>query len=279
MKKRILLGVMVIALFMSTTQVTSVTVDEILFADVIKEGATFYWKITKLTTDDDNTTWDWRYAGNFTLAEGDTIKIKWTGDPPTKIAAPMSGPVNYTNMDVTVGGTLLNQSEDETWFNFFIIPLYIKNDLNEIEDMRAYEKVFATSAVLPWSDMPTVQGYTWQIDITNATMDNTGNYASSDDSIGMLMTTHDYFDTLDPEAYVFSGAYNARTGVLRSIKYPSDVIEGGGRAANSTDGVTEGLDALEIESTSAPAPGFEAPIVITGLFAVAAIAVVLRRRR
>jgi hypothetical protein len=279
MKKRILLGVIIIALFLSTTRASAQTVDEILFADIIEEGATFYWKITKLLTADDETEWDWRYAGNFTLAEDDTIKIKWTGDPPTKIAAPMSGPVNYTNMDVTVGGTLLNKSEDETWFNFFIIPLYIRDPAGTIEDMRSYEKVFSTSAVLPYSDMPTVQGYTWQIDITNATMSNTGNYASSDDSIGMLMTTHDYFDSLDPEAYTFEGAYNARTGVLRYLKYPSTIIEGGGRAGNSTDGVTEGLDALEIESTSAPVPGFEAPIVITGLFAIAAVAVVLRRRR
>jgi hypothetical protein len=279
MKKRILLGVIIIALFLSTTRASAQTVDEILFADVIEDGAKFSWEITKLTTDDDKTEWDWRFAGNFTLTEGDKIEIEWIGDPPTKIANEMSGPINYTNMEVTVGGTLLNASADETWFNFFIIPLYIRNDLGDIEDMKANERVFATSCILPYSDLPTVQGYTWQIDITNATMGNTGNYASSDDSIGTLITTHDYFDTLEPEAYVFEGAYNARTGVLRYIKYPSTVIEGGGRAGNSTDGVTEGLDALEIEAISKAAPGFEAPIVITGLFAVAAIAVVLRRRR
>ena len=122
--------------------------------------------------------------------------------------------------------------------------------------------------------------YTWNVAMDKTILTDVGADAKSGDVVMGYITTHDYFDTLDTEVFVFDIHYDAVSGFVQKLAYPSTMT--GQILADDTEPMVLGLDSLVIEFDGGngtwSAPGFEAPIVVTGLFAFAAIVVIRRRK-
>lgn len=299
MKKRIILGaVFILFLFALNASVAKAytQVGGADWAESIVKGKKVTYTIDKVDADG-ATEWNWGYGNNITFKQGEKIVVEWTEDPDGTGQVGMGGPLNYTGIKVTVGDTELSQDDDETWLNFLTVPLYVNNSLGVTEALNYLERVWFNTFQFPDSDVGAQD--TWNIIVENATIGNTGPYATKDDEI--MAYIHDqggeYPDDFPdlfgdaPEAWIFDVIYAASSGVVKSIKYPATIVlpndftGGTTYYANDTWGIVSGLDALEISlSGSVPgwkpaaAPGFEAPIIISGLFVMAALVLIRRRR-
>lgn len=296
MKKRIILGaVFILFLFALNASVAKAytQVGGADWAESIKKGKKLTWTIDKVDAAG-ATEWDWAFGNNVTFKQGEKIIVKWTEAPDGTGQVGMGGPLNYTGVTVTVGETELDQ-EDEKWLNFLTAPLYVNNTLGKTEALNYLERVWFNTFTFP--DSAYSDQSTWNIIIENATIGNTGPYATKDDTI--MGYIHDqggeYPDDFDlfgdaPEAWIFDVIFAAASGVVTSLKYPSTIdlpnefVGDKTYLANSTWSIVSGLDALEISLSSsvpgwaAAAPGFEASVLLTGLFVMAAIVVIRRRR-
>lgn len=294
MKKRILLGAFLLTFVFAFNAFTTQAYDqkaEVDWAPSIKSGASWTWTIETLDADG-ATEWDWRFANNLTLTEGDEITVEWTEKPNGTEKLGLGGPIVYDGVEVTVGETVL----DEAFFNFLTVPIFVNNTLGITESMNYLERAWFNTFAFPDSDYSDQS--TWNIDVDNAATDNIGPYASSGDIIYAAVHDQggefpdDFPDLFGdaPEAYLFDLEYDARSGVCLSFSYPSTIVnpneflDGDTYTANDSWQIVEGLDELVITlDGSAPSggwssPGFEAPVVITGLFAVAAFVVIRRRK-
>ena len=291
MKKRILLGVtfltFVFAFSGIIAQAATPDVEGVMWYPDVKSGASFSWTITTLTTNDSATTWDWAWANNVTLTQGEKITMDWAADPNESIQLGLTGPIDYSDVTTKVGTQELDFAEDETFFNYFVIPVYNNGTVGAIEStLNALERFWHHNFNLPGSTLP-VGEYTWNMAMDKTTLADVGADATEGDEVTGYITTHDYFDTLTTETYVFTVTYDAVTGFVKQLKYPT--VKAGELVANDTEEMTLGLDELVIDFDGddgvpsawpkpAGAPGFEAPIVVTGLFAFAAIVVIRRRK-
>jgi len=288
MKKRILLGVTLLTFVFAFSgvlaQAATPDVDGVLWYPDVKSGASFSWTITTLTTNDSATTWDWPWANNVTLTQGEKITMDWAADPNESLQLDLTGPIDYSDVTTKVGAA--EMTDEETFFNYFVVPVYNNGTVGEIESsLNALERFWFYSFNLPASDLPVGQ-YTWNMAMDKTTLVDVGADALAGDTVTGYITTHDYFATLDTEVFVFDVVYDAVSGIVQQMKYPS--TKTGQTIADDTEPMTPGLDALVIDfdgeegSPSAwpasAAPGFEAPIVVTGLFAFAAIVVIRRRK-
>ena len=291
MKKRILLGVtfltFVFAFSGIVAQAATPDVVGVMWYPDVKSGATFSWTITTLTVNDSTTTWDWAWANNVTLTQGEKITMEWAADPNESIQLGLTGPIDYSDVTTKVGTQELNFTADETFFNYFVIPVYNNGTVGNIESsFNALERFWHHNFNLPSSALP-VGEYTWNVAMDKTELGGIGADATEGDTVKGYITTHDYFDTLDTEKYVFDITYDAVTGIIKQFKYPT--TKTGEIVADDTEPMTLGLDALVIDFDGeagdpsvwpkpSSAPGFEAPIVVTGLFAFAAIVVIRRRK-
>jgi hypothetical protein len=299
MRKRILLGALLLTFVFAFNALTASAYTqkaEVDWSPSVKSGVKWTWTIT--TVDADGATeWDWGFANNLTLTQGEKITVEWTAKPNGTLKLGMGGPIVYDGIKVTVGTTVLDQSADEKFFNFFTVPIFVNNTLGITESMNYLERAWFTTFLLPSSDYGGQD--TWTIDVDNASTDNIGPYAKAGDVIAAAIHDQggefpDDFPDLGgdaPEAYIFDLAYDARTGICKSVTYPSAVVapneyalDGATYTANSSWAIVSGLDELVITlddtlpSGGWSSPGFEAPVVITGLFAVAAFVVIRRRK-
>jgi len=285
MKKRILLGVTLLTFVFAFSgilaQAATPDVDGVLWYRSVKEGASFSWTITDLDANGE-TTWDWDWANNVTLTEGEKITMEWSYDPDATHQPGLAGPLDYTNVTTTVGDYECNFTADETYFNFFVIPVYNNGTVGNVESaLNALERFWFNSFSLPGSDLPVGQ-YTWNVAMDKTSTADVGADAKSGDIVMGYVTTHDFFDTLETEVFVFDIHYDAVSGFVQKLVYPSTMT--GQILADDTEPMVLGLDSLVIEfdggngTWSGSAPGFDAPIVVTGLFAFAAIVVIRRRK-
>jgi len=283
MKKRILLGVTLLTFVFAFSgvlaQAATPDVDGVLWYRSVKSGASFSWTITTLDADG-ATTWDWPWANNVTLTEGEKITMEWTADPDETLQPGLAGPLDYSDVTTTVGTYECDESADETYFDFLVVPVYTNGTVSGTESgLNALERFWFNSFSLPGSDLPVGQ-YTWNVAMDKTILTDVGADAKSGDVVMGYVTTHDYFDTLDTEVFVFDLHYDAVSGFVQKVVYPSTMT--GQILADNTEPMVLGLDSLVIEFDGGngtwSAPGFEAPIVVTGLFAFAAIVVIRRRK-
>jgi hypothetical protein len=269
---------------------------EVDWAPSVKSGAKWTWTIT--TVDADGATeWDWAFGNNVTFTQGEKITVEWTADPNGTAKLGLGGPIVYDGVKITVGTTELSQDDDEKFLNFLTVPLFVNNSLGDTESMVYLERAWFNTFVFP--DSAYSDQSTWNIDVDNATLNNIGPGATKGDVIAASIHDQggeypeDFPDLFGdaPEAWVFDLLYDASSGICTSVKYPStvsrpnDFVGGVTYYANSTWGIVEGLDELVLTLDDTPtggwptsAPGFEAPVIITGLFAVAAFVVIRRRK-
>jgi len=283
MKKRILLGVTLLTFVFAFSgvlaQAAAPDVDGVLWYRSVKKGASFSWTITTLDADG-ATTYDWDWANNVTLTEGEKITMEWLENPNETLQPGLAGPLDYSDVTTTVGAYECDESADETYFDFLVVPVYTNGTVSGTESgLNALERFWFNSFSLPGSDLPVGQ-YTWNVAMDKTVLSDVGADAKGGSEVMGYITTHDYFDTLDTEVFVFDITYDAVSGFVKKLAYPSTMT--GQKLANDTEPMVLGLDSLVIEFDGGngtwSAPGFEAPIVVTGLFAFAAIVVIRRRK-
>ncbi|MFX0150333.1 MAG: hypothetical protein ACFFAJ_06110, partial [Candidatus Hodarchaeota archaeon] len=296
MKKRIIFGMAFLLLILAIQSVSegaALTVDAVKYHPAVVKDSSFTWKITKVDAGGE-TSWDWGWANNVTLKQGDSITLTWKSNPDeanTPIITSL-GPINNTGLETKVGTHTMDFTAGETTFNFLIVPLYVTGPTGELRPMLDVLGLFwPTSYNLPTgaSSQDRRWGYS---NFANASLDNTGMNGTRGDIIpGRLTSGFGY--AYDTEVYIFDISYDAVTGLCTSFKYPSSGWPADPTApvANTSYPTTAGLDALEIEydgdmddvyaegedwGKGKAAPGFEGPLAITAM--VVTVAIVARRR-
>ena len=194
-------------------------------------------------------------------------------------------PGNY-NVTIKIGDTELADDPASALY-WLILPVFANDPLGEIDSgFIATERFFFNSFF--------GGQYDWNFDADGVSCDfgKVGVYAKSSNIAKCWITAQDPLWEAT-EMYMFDIEYNARTGVAKTVTYPSAVPQTALTTAtdfwpvgtmvpfhgNSTNnGITEGLDKLVITFQPASAPGFEGPIVISGLFAIAVLVVIRRRK-
>ncbi|MHA2203216.1 MAG: hypothetical protein ACW991_05960 [Candidatus Hodarchaeales archaeon] len=235
--------------FQHSTIAHGITVVEVKYHSSVKEGAKFQWLIDKVITVDNHTSWKWEWANHIILKQGDLISLEWVANPDETSDIGISGPINYTGLETTIGSRRLDFKKHETFFNFFIVPLYVNNTLGRLDSgLYALERLWFNSYHLPNAFLPLeLSEYIWNFDMENASLDNTGDNAKPNTIVFGFIITYDYFieNSTEPETYVFDVAFNAETGFVKWMKYPSSGKYNFPRA-NSTHNMTKGLKELLI---------------------------------
>jgi hypothetical protein len=278
LKKRILLGVIFLALIMSVNTGTGAMTADVEWHSSVKSGAKFTWKLTTVTTNDSGTEWVWAEANNLTLTQGDKIVVEWENDPSGDLTNKEGGPLNYTGMKMTVGDTELSFADDETMLYFLVAPLKVNNSLGKEEaGVWALERLGWPTYTVPDAFSGNMQ-YVWKIDCWTT---NAETLAATDTIEASITSDWPGYNAADPpyppEIYVADIVYDAKTALVKSVTYPS-TVSGQDLADDVNCPTTAGLDALVIDFVPAAAPGFEAPIVVVGLIASAALVIIRRRR-
>ncbi len=253
------------------------------FHSSIKEGQSFEWRIETINSADGSSSWEWIWANFITISENDSIILKWSSNPIEDREIDIAGPLNYSGLSVTVGDQLLNFNEDETFFNFFISPLYIQNKLGEIESgFNALERVWFNSYKLPNAYLPpSYSQYIWNFDIVNGSLTDIGEKAEKDSIIFGHITSPGFFDTNNVEIYVFDVGYDAKTGILKWMKYPS-VGEFDSLVANSSYKITENLEELLIQYksfSSTATSGFNSIETFFMVLIISLVAIFIRNKK
>lgn len=284
MKKKIIFGAIAIV-FVLLSSSSAVAADPTeSWGEGVETDAVFKWKITELDAND-STSWVWAFAENTTLEKGDVITYT-LGTVSAGIVDPGSSNVVNYNVTIKIGDTELADDPASALY-WLILPVFADDPLGEIDSgFIATERFFFNSFF--------GGQYDWNFDADGVSCDfsKVGVYAKSSDIAKCWITAQDPLWEAT-EMYMFDIEYNARTGVAKTVTYPSAVPQTALTTAtdfwpvgtmvpfhgNSTNnGITEGLDKLVITFQPASAPGFEGPIVISGLFAIAVLVVIRRRK-
>lgn len=283
-----------------------------------KDGATFEWKITDLEDENGSTTWEWPALGE-TLAKDDVIEFEWTKFNSTYIEVTKDSPSDGLNIvrdqgfDISVDGTKYGENESKALM-WLVLPMFMEFADDKVSGPITMEGYFHMEYPLPlamslysWYDAQSV----WQLSVEKETaeVDVIGPDAEEDAVIeASIISIHNpkYLNGTDMPTgsgesmyagmqihYVFDLTYDAKNGVLKSLKYPSDEPQTTPNSdypdivypiiAGNHSQVSDGLSKLEIDLTStvegdwpAAAPGFELAIVTTS-FVI--LAVIISRRR
>ena len=289
MNKKILFGVSfltLIILLQSMPASGAVTVESVLWHPAVKMDAEYSWMIDTLNASG-ATTWDWGWANNVTLKQGEKITLKWTADPNEATAIPTLGPVNYTGLETTVGTYKMNFTAGETTFNFLQFPVYVRNDptgLNLLEaGLNSIERLWINSFGLPTGESSADRR--WSIGTHGANLQNTGENGTRGETIKGEIS-----GGTPEQHYAFDIEYDTVTGFVTSLKYPSagNPDDPTIPIANNTFGIVSGLDELVISfdgdmkdvyaeaDWAKTAPGFEATIIMITLVVFGAL---LRKRK
>ena len=294
MNKKILFGVSLLTLIILLQSMPAsgvVTVESVLWHAAVKKDAVYSWQIDTVDANG-STTWDWGWANNVTLKQGEKITLKWTADPNDTSPMATLGPINYTGIETTVGTYKMNQTAGETTFNFLQVPVYVRNDptgLNVLEaGLNSLERLWVYSFGLPAGS--TSFDRRWSLGLHGATLLNTGENGTKGETIKGEISGG-YPDT-DISHYIFDIEYDTVTGFVTSLKYPSAGNPDDPEApiANNTLSVVSGLDELVITfdgnmkdvyaegdwGKSKSTPGFEATIIMITLVVFGAL---LRKRK
>lgn len=282
MKFRSCFGVLFIAslILMQHGSSFAISVDTIKFHSSVKEGAIFRWKIETVKTVDDQTSWQWEWANYVTLNQNEYISMEWLSNPDETTEIDVLGPIRY-DVVTKVGSRTLNFSKDESFFNFLIAPLYVRNKLGEIEaGLDALERLWFNTYKLPNAYLPpSYSDYIWDFDMQNATLRNTGENAIESSIVFGQITTQKFYETNNPEIYVFDVAYDSITGFVKWLKYPS-IGQFIFPVANNTHDITEGLDELLITySDIVTNSNFEVVVILAGFTAILITIVVFLLRK
>jgi hypothetical protein len=318
MKKRHISIIFLLTITFSLISSASAASD-VTWGPAHEDDASFEWKITELEDENGSTTWDWICLGE-TLAKDDVIKFEWTSFNDTYIEVTKDSPsdglmiADSQGFDITVGGTKfgVNESKALMWL---VLPMFMGFADDMISGPITMEGYFHMEYPLPqamtsysWYDAQSV----WQLNVEKETaeVDVIGPDAEEDAVIkAHIISTHypkfkngTNMPTGSGESmyagrqihYVFDLTFDAKNGVLKSLKYPSTVAQTTPNSnypdivfpiiAGNHSQVTDGLAKLEIDLTStvegdwpAAAPGFELAIVTTSFVILAAI--ISRRRK
>lgn len=291
MNKKILFGVSLLTLVILLQSIPAsgaVTVVSVKWHAAVKKDAVYSWNIDTVNASG-ATTWDWGWANNVTLKQGDKITLKWTANPNEATALPTLGPVNYTGIETTVGTHKMNFTAGETTFNFLQFPVYVRNDptgLNVLEaGLNSIERLWINSFGLPTGASSFDRR--WSIGSHGATLLNTGENGTKGDTIKGEIS-----GGTPSQHYVFDIEYDVVTGFVTSLKYPSvgNPADPTIPIANSTFGIVSGLDELVITfdgdmkdvyaegdwGKAKSTPGFEATIIMITLVVFGAL---LRKRK
>ncbi|MFX1508323.1 MAG: hypothetical protein ACFFDC_19755 [Promethearchaeota archaeon] len=276
---------LILLVFQHSIGAYGITVVEVKYHSSVKEGAKFQWMIEKVRTEEDQPSWKWEWANHLILEEGGYITLEWRTDPDETSDIGISGPINYTGLVTTIGGRKLNFSMYETFFNFLIVPLYVNNTLGRLESgLSAIERLWFNSYQLPNAFLPPEYSeYIWNFNMENASLDNTGENAKPNSIVFGYIITYEFFteNSTQPETYVFDVAFNAETGFVKWIKYPSS-----GKynfpIASSTSNMTRGLKELLItyaDEAHENLPSFTVISGIIGLFLTVRVVQFSRRKK
>ncbi|MFX0170520.1 MAG: hypothetical protein ACFE9L_01240 [Candidatus Hodarchaeota archaeon] len=318
MRKRFLIGTFCILItFTLITPVSAEVIPTHSFGPIIEKDATFTWKITDLEHENGSTSWNWTYLGEV-LSENDEITYKWNKVPDIytpqemwkadSITGPLDGSTRGAyDITVTIGGTTLDINETRA-IAWFILPVYLNTTL-----FLAYpgigtgfggiEYLWPYSFILPNGPIgysPDGKHYDWTVDMDSetASMDSIGFDAEAGDEVIAWVKALVAFD----DYYAFDLKYDACSGVLKSLRYPSTIpqenvsgIMQPARADNTT-GLTMDLAKLHIdlqtditgcnasawsttEIRDGAAPGFDLFIVAGSLVLVTTALIISRRRK
>ncbi|MHA2174477.1 MAG: hypothetical protein ACXAB2_02410 [Candidatus Hodarchaeales archaeon] len=303
MNKRILLGVsfllLVLGLGAVSVQGASMPdVDTLYWHSKVKSGAEFSWDITTVTTNASGTSWTWIWGNDTVLTQGEKITYTYDADLDVSEKPGDAGPLNLTGLTVTVGDVEL--LEEFTFLSWFIFPLYVNNTLNQVVSVNAMEALFFNTYnfddAYPYDWRPTEDWFPsaqhqWNLDVNRdqASLDNIGANAEKDATFDVTVVTPNAWPAdndagYGPDIALFDCTYDSASGFMTKLVYPSTATTSEGRdATNSTYPLTSHLDAMVIDFDGNPpsfssAPGFEAPIVVTGLFLFATLVVIRRRK-
>ncbi|NHJ01352.1 MAG: hypothetical protein EAX86_04375 [Candidatus Heimdallarchaeota archaeon] len=291
MNKKILFGVGILTLIIllqSMPASSAVTVESVKWHPAVKEDAVYSWSIDTINASGE-TSWDWGWANNVTLKQGEKITLEWTADPDEETAIATLGPIIYTGIVTKVGSHTMNFTAGETTFNFLQVPVYIRNDptgLNALEaGLNSLERLWINSFGLPTGASSADRR--WSIGMHGATLLNTGENGTKGETI-----IGEISGGTPAQHYVFDIEYDSVTGFVTSLKYPSagNPDDPTIPIANSTFGIVSGLDELVITfdgemkdvyaeaewGKAKAAPGFEAPIAIITLVMFGAL---IRKRK
>lgn len=173
------------------------------------------------------------------LKQGEKITLNWTIDPASTYDLSLSGPIDYTGLEVYIGNQKLNQSAYETFFNFLVLPVYLhKATIKYTEplywSMNQLEAYWFMTFTLPNMYPPgAMQQYATTLDMENASLENTGELGVFNTSIFAHILTPDPVWTV-PEFGFLDLWIDAVTGIVTQAKYPS-VGTKGGNICNATN--------------------------------------------
>ncbi|NHJ02694.1 MAG: hypothetical protein EAX86_11195 [Candidatus Heimdallarchaeota archaeon] len=249
------------------------------FHSSIKRGSEFRWKIETVKTIDNRTNWIWKWANFLELSQNDFITLKWLTFPSKTLDVNINQALNYSGIQVQVGSRILNNSKNESFFNFLIAPLYIINSLG-VEDsgLNALERLWFNSYQLPSADLPLeFSELIWNCDIENGSLSNIGRNGKTGTIVSGHVTTSNFLsNNIGLETYVFDLAYDARTGIIQQMTYPS-TERFNFPIANHSYKITEGLNELVIQLIKNDSvPFLDPPLTLLSLFLVN---ILLIRRR
>ncbi|MHA2225437.1 MAG: hypothetical protein ACXAC8_09555 [Candidatus Hodarchaeales archaeon] len=112
---------------------TAVVVSGVKFHASVKQDAWFTWEILVVDSGRQDFTWEPYHSWTFealndtVLTQGDLINVTWTTNPNESVVQGLAGPLDYTGIEVKVGSKTLDQSEPESFFNFLTSPVYVNN--------------------------------------------------------------------------------------------------------------------------------------------------------
>ncbi len=282
MKLRLISGILILiaVLFFQNIGTHAISMNTIIFHSSVKKGATFQWKIETIRTSRNQTSWEWKWANFVTLTQGDYISIEWLANPNDTTEIDVRGPIRYDVL-TKVGSRTLNFSNQETFFNFLIAPIYTISEFGKIESgFNALERLWFRSYKLPNAYIPTDYGeYIWNFDMQNATLQNTGENASKGTIVLGHVISQKFYETETQAIHVFDVAYDPITGFVKRMKFPATGVYGY-PVANSTHDITEGLNELLISSVDhKTASGYEVPVILSGFFAIISLRTIVHIRK
>jgi hypothetical protein len=193
---------------------------------------------------------------NHTIAQGDMILHNWTQTPNYYTDIGLAGPINYTGLDVLYGDvgswTEMNRSADETCLDFLTVPMYFhKSVLHLGYSGQMYDAgLFALQAYWFMSySLPDIYSvgaahqYVWTYDNVNGTIWNSGEHGVKGTVIKGIITSNWVYGV---EFAIFDVYYDAVTGILKELVYPSVGYTGGNIANKTNIELTWGLEEMHI---------------------------------
>jgi hypothetical protein len=244
----------------------------------VKEGSKFRWIIEVVRTVNNNSNWIWKWGNFVSITQGEYMTLEWKSAPSRSVSVNTFNALDYSGAHVQVGSRILNNTRNESFFNFFIAPLYITSPLGTQESgFNALERIWFNSYHLPSADFGIEYSqYVWNFDMENGSLSNIGKNGKESTIVFGHITTPNFFSIIEPETYVFDVAYESKTGILKWLRFPSKGLFDF-PIANSSHKITEGLTELVISFVdSESVPAYELPVVLLGFIIITRV--VTRRK-